>query len=202
MLRDLVEFLRELAMTVVMSVIVSTCIFLMVMMTPLRRVERQRGMQVTGVGGVHRWSVIRPLLSFCKSSKPRVRCSPLTGTEISTKFLNRLDESSNLTGVMDVGVEVVITMMTLSFGTRVGVFGGYDGVGEANTGSGVVSVSGSRFGIGTDGTVMISWSGDGTEMSRTLLSKAGMRWIGRAGAGTAFVGLVRCSSSMFISSCA
>ena len=72
-----------------------------------------------------------------------------------TKFPNGLDESSNLTGVMDVGVAVVVAMMVSSFGMRVGVFGGYDGVDDADTGSGLVTVSGSRLGVGTDRTVMM-----------------------------------------------
>ena len=56
---------------------------------------------------------------------------------------------------MDVGVTVVVAMMASSFGMINGVFGGYDGVDEANTGSGVVAVSGSRLGVGTDRTVMM-----------------------------------------------
>jgi len=67
-----VEAVRELTMIVVMSVMVSTDVSSMVMMTPLRRVERQRGMWAAGVDGVYRCSVIRPLLPWCKSSKPRV----------------------------------------------------------------------------------------------------------------------------------
>ena len=59
MLRDLVEVVRDLAMTVVMSIMVSTGVLTMAMMTPLRRVECQRGMRATGVDSVHLWSVIR-----------------------------------------------------------------------------------------------------------------------------------------------
>ena len=84
-----------------------------------------------------------------------------------------------LTGVMDVGVAVVVAMMASSFGMMVGVVGGNDGVDEADTWSGVATVSGSRPGVGTGGTMMMGWSGDGTEMSGALFSKAGIRWIGR-----------------------
>ena len=126
----------------------------------------------------------------------------MTGTEMSTKFPNGLNESSNSTGVMGVSVAVVFVMMASYFGMRVGVFGGYNGVDEADTGSGIVTESGGRFSIGMDGAVLMG-SGDGTEMSGELLLKAGMRWIRRVGAGTAFLlGSVRCSSIMFISSCA
>jgi len=79
-----------------------------------------------------------------------------------TEFPNGLDESSNLTGVMDIGVAFLVAMVVSSFGMRVGVVGGHEGVDEADTGSGVATVSGSRHGVGTGRTVMIDWSGDGT----------------------------------------
>ena len=58
-----------------------------------------------------------------------------------------------LTGVMDVGVAMVVAMMLSLFGMMVGVVGGHNGVDEADTWSGVETVLGSRPGVGTCGTM-------------------------------------------------
>jgi len=85
----------------------STEMWLIVTRIFFRSIERQRGIQTTGVDAMHDIRMMRILSVWYSRARPSVGCVPLVGIDTSSECPNGLEERVNSSGL---GEEVASTV--------------------------------------------------------------------------------------------